>query len=332
MTGGAKVWESASNQAVTVTPTKGHHVAMTASAIRDNGDTSNCVRTRINNSNGNFYSFHGGLAHQSETGDNSYGVCSIAAEDVTGVVANTVWDLDVQRVKNLGTLAFGSGTGAQIVDTNLIVWNLGEEVEAAVSTDVELEAQTKTLVDYLPSGRAWGAKNRENSNLRSFFRGLAHELDRVTRDIRLFQDEILPDRTTLFLKEWEDCVAIPDNCFLGTGSNDERRTDLLTKLASVGVQTVSDFTALAAKFDLDITIGTGVEHGTLPLTLPFVLFASVTAPRFSIVVSYVVPDAVTFPYTFPIPFTTPALTILECLFNELKPANCQVVFIGVSGS
>jgi len=40
-----------------------------------------------------------------------------------------------------------------------------------------------------------------------------------------------------FLDEWERALGIPDDCFDLANTDDERRINILTKLAALGVQT-----------------------------------------------------------------------------------------------
>lgn len=184
---------------------------------------------------------------------------------------------------------------------------------------IECHSQTehaKSLADYLPGGRVFGAKNLEESNLYKFVFGLAAESQRAEGYLKSLQQEFIPDETDIFLNEWENAVGIPDDCFNGLGTNDERRRDVLLKLASLGVQTEQDFTDLAALLGVTVNIipaGTpGVGVFPLPYPIPFL-----SAPRFTTIVEYV----------GPIPAET--LAVLECLFNKLKPANTLMIFIEV---
>lgn len=181
------------------------------------------------------------------------------------------------------------------------------------------EEQAQSLSDYLPSGRAFGSRNVEGSNLRLLLRGLAEEVLRVEEQISLFGDEILPDETTLFLDEWESAVGIPNGCLTGIGSNSERRDVILAKLADMNLQTDQDFIDLAALFGQTITVAAGIDR-------PDLGFSSDKEARFTIVITF--EDAIqeTFPYTFPILFGQAELSTLVCLFSGLIPACCQIIF------
>ena len=173
-----------------------------------------------------------------------------------------------------------------------------------------VEQHTDALAHYLPGGRTFEAKNILGSNLRQILTGLAHELFRAQGYLCTLDQEYLPDQTVLYLTEWERALGIPDDCFSGTGSDDERLRDIILKLTAYsGIQTVADFQNLADKFDITATVTPGVDSG----------FA-ITDPRFAIVVEWF--------------GTTPAesaqINIVSCLFSKLKPANVEIYFFGLN--
>lgn len=197
---------------------------------------------------------------------------------------------------------------------------------AATPTVLDPEKETDILANYLPSGRAFGAKNVGGTVTRDLLKGLAGEMVRSTDLIKQFQDEILPDLTVRFLNEWESALGIPDDCFLGNGTDDERRRDILVKLVSLGVQTKTDMVTLANLLGVTVTITAGSVHGVFPFVLPLIFFPTPKDARFTIVVDFDVPIGARFPYTFPLPFSTPGLAVVECLFRKVKPANVDLLF------
>ncbi len=201
-----------------------------------------------------------------------------------------------------------------------------------------LEEQTNSFASYLPTGRAWGAKNLPGTVMRGMLEGLAGELIRNEALITEFRDEIIPDETTLFIGEWEQALGIPDKCFTGRGTDDERRRDVLAKLASLGVQTAEDMRLLALRIygiSLTVTTPTKDETNVFPYTFnpsggadptgdagSFFFNVSGKESRFQIIINYAdTPVGSTFPYTFPIPFIERGVPIIECLFALLRPAN-----------
>ncbi len=182
-----------------------------------------------------------------------------------------------------------------------------------------LEEYTDSLAAYVPGGRLFAAKGIEGTTFRKLLRGLAGELFRVNGLIKEYAEQIIPDKTVKFVTEWERSLGIPDDCFKGSGTIDERRRDVLVKLASLGVQTIADFEAIALIFGVVVQVVPGSASG--------IIFASKKIERFTIVINITLPEA--FPYTFPITFGDDTTVLLECLFKKLKPANCQVLFQGI---
>ena len=192
-----------------------------------------------------------------------------------------------------------------------------------------IDDQAQSLANYLPGGHLFRGKNFQNSNFRKLLVGLAGELFTADEYIRSYSQEILPDQTVLLLEEWESVLGIPDDCFLGTGSIDERRTHVLVKLASLGLQTTQDFIDLADLFGVTITVTPGSDFfsfSQFPVIFPFPFFGSAEESRFNIVVEFIIQETSKFTFFFPYTFGDALLTILECLFNKLKPANCVITF------
>lgn len=197
-----------------------------------------------------------------------------------------------------------------------------------MTTVLTREDQTDILARYLPGGRAFGSKFVPTSNLRLLLRGLAEEIFRVDESVRTFRSDIVPDQTEFFIEDWEAALGIPDACFAGTGTDTERRRDIVTKLAALGIQTADDFENLASKFGITVEVIAGGVHGIFPFEFPFFLFPSEKAARHTIIVNFLsIPSSTFFfPYTFPIIFENPGPAIIECLFRKLKPANCDIIF------
>lgn len=180
-----------------------------------------------------------------------------------------------------------------------------------------IDEHTKVLADYLPGGKLWTAKNISDTTIRNMLVGISRESLRVEGYLKALQDQFIPDMTENFIEDWERALGIPDDCFTGQGNIDDRRRDILVKLASLGVQTVADFQNLATLFGITATVLPGEEATPIP-----------PDPKFTIVIEFVAPEG--FPFTFPFTFGSDIINILECLFNKLKPANCVVLFTQVS--
>lgn len=190
----------------------------------------------------------------------------------------------------------------------------------------DIEQYTNSLARYLPGGDLFASRYADGSTLRRLLRGFAEELFRTNGLIKEYCEQIIPDETVKFIGEWESALGIPDDCFSGTGTMDERRLHVLVKLASLGVQTQQDFIDLASLFGVEITIMNGSLHGTFPLVFPILFFNSSKDARFTIIVTFTLIEGERFTYTFPLLFGNSELAILECLFNKLKPVNTAVIF------
>ena len=187
------------------------------------------------------------------------------------------------------------------------------------------EQQAQTIANHMPGGRIFAAKNIAGTVIRRFLKGLAIELLKVDSFISLFRKDTVPDTTEYFISEWEDTLGIPDTCFKASGTDTERRRDIVTKLASLGLQTAPDFVALAAIFGISIVAESGSLH-YIHGELPFVDYGDNKTARNTLVIRPTEQMGEVFPYTFPITFGTAELAILNCLFSKLKPANVQLIF------
>lgn len=191
------------------------------------------------------------------------------------------------------------------------------------------DQHTNSLAHHLPNGRAWNWKWKDNSDGRDFLRGLACELVRSEDLLIQFYEQLDPTQTTDLLVEWEKAVGIPDDCFSGDGTLEERRTHVVVKLASLGVQSADDFVQLAKLFGVDITISYFLGGAAFPLQFPVQFGGDTTPYRFTIIVNYPRPLTNRFPLKFPYPFSDGLDNLIECLFRKLKPANCDIIFRAV---
>lgn len=190
-----------------------------------------------------------------------------------------------------------------------------------------LEEHAQSLADYLPGGKLFIAKNTNGTNFRKYLRGLSYELQRFESALIEVTSEYDPRTTTEFITEWESSVGIPDDCFPGTGSLDERRRDVITKFMAIGVSTAQDFIDLAAFMGYEITI----EHladGTYypPYNVPFTPMIGIPYNRYVWIVIGANVIANIPPYNVPFSLTSSTQTKLQCFFNKLKPAHTLIIF------
>lgn len=185
-----------------------------------------------------------------------------------------------------------------------------------------ISEMTLSLARYLPGGKLFRSKFDSNRGIYKFLKGLSEEASRCNDLLVEYNKQYYPDTTEDFITEWERALGIPDSCFFIEGLTlQERQRNVLVKLARMSVQTNEDFQALATVFGVSAIIYGGKDPAVSPPITP-----DKTA-RFTIVVEFIPPNV--FPYTFPVLFGSDAISLLECLFQEIRPANCQVIFQSV---
>ena len=186
--------------------------------------------------------------------------------------------------------------------------------------------QADILAQYLRDDNLHEAKNRDDSTLRKILLGLASEWLNFRNKINEVVNEYNPQKTTALIQEWEEFVGIPDDCIPVASTIEQRRLNVLLKLAGINVTTEKQFKNVASILGYNIEVSNGVSTSTFPLTLPFLLISEASAP-FTIVIT--LPSSIKpsgFPLTFPFTLTSQQPAILDCLFNKLKPANTQLFF------
>jgi len=186
--------------------------------------------------------------------------------------------------------------------------------------------QADILAQYLRDDSLHEAKNRDGSTLRKILIGLASEWLNFRSKINETSNEYNPKTTTKLIEEWEQFVGIPDDCIPVASTIEQRRLNVLLKLAGINATTEKQFKNVASILGYNIEVSNGVSTSTFPLTLPFLLISEASAP-FTIVItlpSSIQPNG--FALTFPFTLTSQQPAILDCLFNKLKPANTQLFF------
>lgn len=186
--------------------------------------------------------------------------------------------------------------------------------------------QADILAQYLRDDNLHEAKNRDGSTLRKILIGLASEWLNFRSKINETSNEYNPKTTTKLIEEWEQFVGIPDDCIPVASTIEQRRLNVLLKLAGINATTEKQFKNVASILGYNIEVSNGVSTSTFPLTLPFLLISEASAP-FTIVItlpSSIQPNG--FALTFPFTLTSQQPAILDCLFNKLKPANTQLFF------
>ena len=186
--------------------------------------------------------------------------------------------------------------------------------------------QAETLAAFLPDGKMFRAKYINESNLNKLLLGFGAELLRVHQTIDEFVCNYLINNSSFFIDEWELMVGIPDDCFPGAGSIEERTQHVLVKLASLNVIVEQDWIDLAAILGFEICIKNGGEAGIYPLSYPIEYFATAKEARFTMIVFIKGIPPTVYPLTYPLNYSSSADNILICVFEKLKPADTNLLF------
>ncbi len=174
-----------------------------------------------------------------------------------------------------------------------------------------LEAYTTSLARYLPNDRTFASKNIFDSNFRRLLRGLAGEMFVVNGVLIDYVNESYSRTTSQLIERWEIDLGIPDDCFSGDGTIDERRRDVIIKLSMMSVQIEDDFIALAQALGSTIRIERGGDFGVFPVQLPHRFFPSAEDARFTMVV---------------VANDNTNDDIVECVLKAVRPANVALLF------
>lgn len=188
-----------------------------------------------------------------------------------------------------------------------------------------LEVRTKTqqadiLAQYLRDDRLHHSKNKEDSVLRKILIGLATGWLDFRDKINEVSKEYNPNVTTALLEEWEEFVGIPDSCIAVAFTAEQRRLNILLKLAGINVTTAKQFKNIALILGSQIEVGSGVDfYPTIPID-------EASAPFTIVITLPIVDQDFRFPLILPFKLSADEPSIINCLFNKLKPANTQVYF------
>lgn len=164
----------------------------------------------------------------------------------------------------------------------------------------------------LPQGVAW--PRDPAAVLTALLDALAVELARVDGYVDGLVDQMMPDTTADLLAEWETITGLPGACSDEVRSTPQaRRIDIMSKLAASGGASRAYFIGIAATYGVAVTIyeyqpfRAGISHAGDPLTNGYWPFTwRVVVPGLS------ADDG--------------SRTVLECLFNAIKPAHTIVIF------
>lgn len=186
------------------------------------------------------------------------------------------------------------------------------------------EEATRQLAANLPDGLAWQAKNLPGTNTYAQVSACAAEFREIQLQIETLAREFDVRLTEQLLPDWEKSCGLPEECLGELASLEDRRNAVILRLRKIPFVKAEEYEALA--FDLtglDVTVTPGAEIELFPLDFPCV-FSSGNS-YFKLYV-YFNDTFGGFPYSFPLPFLTGPSNIVECVFEQIAPANVLLVF------
>ena len=123
--------------------------------------------------------------------------------------------------------------------------------------------QADTLAQYLRDDSLHEAKNRDDSTLRKILLGLASEWLNFRNKINEVVNEYNLQKTTLLIQEWEQFVGIPDSCIPVASTIEQRRLNVLLKLAGINATAEKQFKNVASILGYNIEVSNGVSTSTV---------------------------------------------------------------------
>ncbi|WP_368566286.1 putative phage tail protein [Pseudoxanthomonas sp. UTMC 1351] len=183
------------------------------------------------------------------------------------------------------------------------------------------------LADHLPEGRAWMAKRVAGTHMRALVGGAAAPFGLARNLVDQLDVELNIEQTDALIQAWETSVGLPSPCVsIADKTLADRRADVIARLRRTPVVTKAQFEALGRELTgLDVRVEPGANIETFPLSFP--LFFSADGGRFTLYVYVTGHQSPHFVYDFPVPLGLYRNPLLECIFQDITPANVRLVFV-----
>lgn len=183
----------------------------------------------------------------------------------------------------------------------------------------------QALQAHLPRGRVW--PRDPDAQQTAVLSGFTSCFAALTARANELLVEAFPPTSDELLPEWESTLGLPDPCAGEQPTLDQRRNQVKARLANSGGQSLPFFISYAANLGFSVTITQytpfrmGQQRMGDQLGSPDWAFTwAINAPAFSVV-----------PFTMGQSAMGDALrswnnAVLECEFNEIKPAHTVLLF------
>lgn len=118
----------------------------------------------------------------------------------------------------------------------------------------QAEQYAEQLAQLMPRGVIWEQLTQQDSEFSNWLAALAEEFARIDARAKDLLDETDPRTLYELLYEWEQYLALPDDCVGQLDTLEKRREAVLEVLTSVGGQSKQYFIDLAEKLGFVVTI------------------------------------------------------------------------------
>jgi uncharacterized protein YmfQ (DUF2313 family) len=200
------------------------------------------------------------------------------------------------------------------------------EVTRKIFDAPDIDGTANELASALPQGRVWEAKNSDGTNMRALVGGAAMPFNIAEQKVEDLASEFDINQTTALLSEWEESVGLPDECFAGPGTIEERRAAIIERFRRIPVVTIAEMqAAVDALFpDVDIELRTGTDYYAFECEFEIPLFG--TEYEKFVIVARVPVQVPFFEYDLELEMTG-ALNLDEfrCYMEKIIPANVYLM-------
>lgn len=188
------------------------------------------------------------------------------------------------------------------------------------------QEQANILAQYLRNDPLHEAKFIEDSNLRKLLIGLTGGFIDFNNFLNLILSEGDLKEANFLLSEWERTLGIPDDCLTNNGTIEERRINLLMKLAGLQGTFIQQCEYVINLLGYSgIKIVKAIDRCQFPIQFPIHFVAEDEVPFIIYMILPMELMPATFPLPFPIPFHN-TISLLQCIFDKLKPANIKIIY------
>lgn len=191
----------------------------------------------------------------------------------------------------------------------------------------DADAYARSLMRLMPTGAAWPDHSDMGSVVGLLLTGFSQEMERLNGRVCDLLTEANPGTATELLTDWEADLGLPDPCVTSAQTTAERRTAALTKLTSPGGGDLAFFIGLAAQLGYVVTIDEFASAGEATAA-----GISFSGDEWAFIWRVNVPVSTGIRYfragdaSAGDPLETWGDELLECRFNQYKPAHTLVVF------